>query len=310
MNKQQLAIIKKDVVDVVTAKINVFKQNGELDLPPDYSPDNAMKSAFLVLQDTVDRNDKPVLEVCTQNSIANALLSMVVQGLNPLKKQVDFIAYGKKLVAQRSYFGAMAVAKRVDQTIGDFAYEVVYQGDTLEYEIVRGKKVITKHKQNFGNVDKTKIVGAYCIIIGTNGEEKTTTLMTFDEIKNSWKMSKMKPIDDQGNVKPSSTHGKYTADMSLRTVINKACKFVINSSSDSSILVRAIKKADDIVVEAEFADEVDVNANQEAIDIKADPEPGEPGSVVDAELAEPEQSPTETQPQEIPVDESQAACGF
>jgi recombination protein RecT len=39
-----------------------------------------------------------VLQACTRDSIANALLDMAVQGLNPAKKQGYFIAYGKQLV--------------------------------------------------------------------------------------------------------------------------------------------------------------------------------------------------------------------
>ncbi len=72
-----------------------------------------MKSAWLILQAAVDKDKKPVLEVCSKNSIANALLDMVVQGLNPAKKQCYFIAYGNGLACQRSYFGTMAVTKQV-----------------------------------------------------------------------------------------------------------------------------------------------------------------------------------------------------
>ena len=323
-NQNQLAVVKKSVIDVVAKKIQEFQGSGELQLPADYSAANAMKAAFLILQDTVDRNKKPVLEVCTQNSIANALLSMVVQGLNPDKKQLYFIAYGQQLTAQRSSFGAMALAKRVDPTIETFAAEVIYEGDTLKYEIVRGQKVIVRHEQEFGNIDKAKIVGAYCMVIGTGGEIKSTVLMTFDEIKQAWKQSKMNPIDDKGNVKASGTHGKFTAEMCIRTATNKACKPIINSSSDATILGRAIKEAEAITVEAELAEEVSDNANKIAIDIK--PEPGEPGSVVDAEFVDPDPeqaSPVaeavkgvlETTPppgeDENPFgDEEQPACGF
>ena len=111
-----LALIKKDTVDVVAAKIRQFQERGELQLPPNYSAENAMKAAWLELQEVKDKEDRPALSVCTRDSIANALLRMAVQGLNPAKNQCYFVAYGKKLVLMRSYFGSMHVAKSITRT--------------------------------------------------------------------------------------------------------------------------------------------------------------------------------------------------
>src|SRR5690606_24667209 len=108
---KDLALVKKDTVDVVAEKVRQFQERGEIHFPTNYSPENALKSAWLVLQETKDKNGKPVLQSCTKNSIANALLNMVVQGLTPAKQQGYFIAYGQQLVFQRSYFGTMAVTK-------------------------------------------------------------------------------------------------------------------------------------------------------------------------------------------------------
>ena len=128
----ELALIKRDVVDVVGKKVQEFVSRGELHLPPNYSVENAMKSAWLILQNTFDKDKRPVLQNCTRDSIANALLDMAVQGLNPAKKQGYFIAYGRQLVFQRSYFGTMAITKRVAGAKDIFA-ELVYKGDEFEY---------------------------------------------------------------------------------------------------------------------------------------------------------------------------------
>ena len=80
-----LSLVKKDTVDIVAAKVREFQERGELHFPPNYSAENAMKAAWLKLQETTDRNGKPALQVCTKDSIANALLKMVVYGLTPLK---------------------------------------------------------------------------------------------------------------------------------------------------------------------------------------------------------------------------------
>ena len=267
MSVTELALIKKDVVDVVSDKVQQFIHRGELSLPVGYSPENAMKSAWLILQSTVDREKTPVLKACTKDSIANALLDMVVQGLNPMKKQGYFIAYGKQLAFQRSYFGTMAVAKQVDDTIADIIAEVVYDADTFKYAMVRGKKEIALHEQALENVNGKKIKAAYCLIIDHDGAIKKTEIMTFDEIKQAWKKSQMNPLDDKGEVKPSSTHGMYTADMCKKTVINRACKTIINASSDSHLFRQSVSRSDEIQTEAEVAAEIEAEANSEVIDI-------------------------------------------
>jgi len=182
---------------------------------------NALKSAWLILQTTLDKDKKPVLLSCTKSSIVNALLDMVIQGLNPAKKQCYFIAYGNYLTCQRSYFGTMAVAKMVDPTIKDIVAEVVYEGDTFKYKLVRGKKIVTEHEQQIENVDPKKIKAAYAMIIDQNDEIRATEIMTIDQIKQAWKKSQIHPVDEKGNVRAGTTHEQFTAEMCMRTVINK-----------------------------------------------------------------------------------------
>ena len=253
-------------MEAITKRVQQFINNGELTLPADYSPENAMKSAWLMLQETVDRDKRPALQVCTRESVYNALLGMAVQGLNPDKKQCYFIVYGNKLMCQRSYFGSMHVAKMVDPDIVDIYAQTVYADDEFEYEIRHGKEVVTKHVQKLQNINPDKIIGAYATIVYKDGRE-LSTVMTFDQIKQAWKQSQMKPVDDKGNIKAGSTHDKFTADMCKKTVINKACKYVINSSSDKSIVGRFAREMDAELKEAEIDQEITDNANQEFIDI-------------------------------------------
>ncbi len=268
-----LQIVKRSVVDVVKGKIDQFIQSGELFLPKGYSPDNAMKAAWLILQQTVDKDKRPALEVCTRDSVANALLDMVVQGLNPIKKQNYFIVYGKTLVCQRSYFGAMAVTKMVQPKIDDFAFAVVYVGDKFTYGFHNGKKIVREHEQSIEDVDKKKIVGAYCIALDKSGEPFKTEIMTFDEIRQAWKQSQMNPFDEKGNLKEYSTHGKFTSDMALKTVINKCCKAIINSSSDNALLLERINKNDELTDRAIAEEEIEENGNSgPTLEIQPEPE--------------------------------------
>ncbi|MEH6944383.1 recombinase RecT [Bacillus sp. JJ722] len=264
-NQNQLAMVKKDTVDVVAHKVREFQEKGEIHFPTNYSPENAMKSAWLTLQNTVDRNKKPALDVCTKDSIANSLLDMVVQGLNPAKKQGYFIVYGNQLTFQRSYFGTMAVTKSLTGA-RDIDASVIYDGDEVDYEIVNGRIEHLKHKQKFGNINKEKIMGAYCVI--TLKDERTyTELMTMDEIRQAWKKSQMWG-KDQTEERKGSTHDEFKQEMAKKTVINRACKKFLNSSDDSSLVLQHFNRADDAVDEAQLSEELEQNANKEIIDVE------------------------------------------
>ena len=271
----ELALVKKDVVDVVGKKVQEFVSRGELHLPPNYSVENAMKSAWLILQNTFDKDKRPVLQVCTKDSIANSLLDMAVQGLNPAKKQGYFIAYGKQLVFQRSYFGTMAVTKRVAGAKDIFA-EVVYKGDEFEYTIKNGNKYIVKHIQRIENVDPGNMVAAYCTIV-FDDDRQFTDVMTWQEIQKAWSKSKMNP-DKEG-----STHKEFAQEMARKTVINRACKRYLNSSDDGSLLMYHVNHADEIAAEAEVEAEIEENANQELIDVEYEPVEDEEENNTEAE---------------------------
>lgn len=275
--QQSSALVKANVVDEVAVRVQQFIQQGALNLPSGYSAPNALKSAWLVLQATVTRDKQPVLAVCTKGSIANALLDMTVQGLNPAKKQCYFIAYGKELTCQRSYFGTMAVAKMVDPTIEEIVAQLIYEGDVFTYAIVKGNPVVTEHQQTLDSKEKGIVRGAYCTIY-YRGDQATTTIMTINEIHQAWKQSQMNPFDDKGHLKASSTHGKFTGEMAKKTVINRACKVVINASDDDSVLQSAIRRSDEVVVDYTVQQAITENANQEMIDVEVPdaPEPEQP----------------------------------
>jgi len=291
-----LALLKKDTVDVVTNKIRQFLQSGELHLPPNYSAENALKAAWLILQSTVDKQKRPVLQVCTKDSIANSLLDMVVQGLNPAKKQCYFVAYGNKLVCMRSYFGSMALVKRVIPD-AEIWFGAVYEGDEFEYEIERGKKRIRKHIQKIENVKPEKIVAAYCVIERSDGRLVHTEIMTFDQIKQAWKQGQSYREAGDGD----GTHQKFPDQMAVKTVINRACKYVINSASDDYLFLHHFNRSDEEAAEAQIEAEVAANANGRVIDV-------EPLDTADAESAVEEQD-AEPEPEEAPPAEEPLANG-
>lgn len=274
MSKDTKALtVKEETVDAVATRIAKLERNGEIHFPADYSPQNALKSAWLVLQEVKNKDGKLALHACSRPSIMNSLLDMVIQGLNPAKKQGYFIAYGTQLVFQRSYFGDMTVAQRVNPSIPNhgLSYAVVYEGDELTYEIRRGSRVVVSHQQKLENIAAGKIVAAYCEIYDDKDRLLSSALMTMDQIKQSWKQSKVSPVDDKGNVKAASTHGRFSEEMALRTVIRKACKPIINSSSDRT-LMEAAHRSEFIQAEEEGEAEIQENANQDVLDVEPEPE--------------------------------------
>jgi len=248
----------KSITDMVESSISQMVMAGKLVLPPDYAVANALKSAYLMLQTVENRDHKKALEVCTRESVANALLDMVVQGLNVGKDQGYFIVFGNQLVFMRSYMGAMAVVKMVNPAVKDFAFAVVYEGDVFKYSLKNGQKTVVQHEQELANIDKANILAAYAIALDKDNNPIRTEISTIDEIHQAWKQSRNNPFDDKGDVKESSTHGKFASDMAQKTVINKLCKFIINSSSDNTLLKETVNKTYEVVdaaaVKAEISD--------------------------------------------------------
>lgn len=227
---------QEETVTRVLDKINTFKSTGEIRLPANYSPENALKSAWLILQDTIDRNDKPVLEVCTQASIANALLDMVLKGLSPVKKQCYFIAYGNELSCDESYFGKEVTAKRVGN-VKEIKTATIYVDDIFEYEkdTVTGRNKIMKHEQKIENIDHEKVKGAYAIVIFNDGTVDAE-IMSIKQIRSAWSMGATK-----GN---SPAHNKFTDEMAEKTVASRACKTIINSTDDATLYFDEREKPD------------------------------------------------------------------
>lgn len=280
--KNEITKVEKNITDSILNKVANFAEKGELVLPADYSAENALKAAWLALQTVEDKNGRKCFDVCSVPSVSNALLDMVVQGLSPAKKQCYFIVYGKELTLSRSYFGTVTVAKRFGNVESVHA-QIVYQDDEFEYEIdpiTSGIKV-TKHVQKLENIDVTKIKAAYAVVHKTDGTTHVE-LMTKAQIVAAWEQG--------GNRGNSPAHKKFAEEMSKKTVINRACKMFINTSSDSAILVEAFNRVtnNDYRRDDEFdvidVDETDIQEEKKAAEsliFDVDKE-----NVVEAELVE------------------------
>lgn len=225
-------LTQKQITSNVATRIEAMKDEGLL-IAPNYSVSNALSSAYYALKNS---NSGNLLEKCTPESVYNALLDMVTQGLSPAKTQCYFVPYGSTVKLTRSYFGTMKVVKQLPE-VKDIYAEVIYEGDKFQIKNENGRKVFVSHETDWMNADNP-IVGAYCIIEKVDGE-KILTVMTKKEIDKSWSKSRNKAVQNE-----------FPQEMAKRTVINRAAKQFFNTSDDNDLFVDAVNRT----TENEYSD--------------------------------------------------------
>ena len=281
-----LVKIKQDITLSVLDQVAAFEKAGELKFPSTYSPNNAIKCAFLVISDTKNKKGEAALQHCTKNSISSALLKMVTEGLTPVKDQCYFIMYGNELKYQRSYQGAMTIGKR-DANIKTVTGAAIYKDDefSVSVDFGTGIKKITKHEtalQNFGK----NISGAYAIITFNDGTQYVE-IMSFEQIEQAWKQG--------AGLQPA--HKNFPDQMSIKTVINRACKLFINTTDDSGLMGDKAK--------ADSLHTINENANTEKLEF-------DEAEVVEAEQLTEKATPPdeEIKEQDLPKTENGKGPGF
>ena len=109
------------------------------------------------------------------------------------------------------------------------------KGDEFEYEIdpMTANIRITKHTQNLNNIDISKIRAVYAVVIKEDGTPYVE-IMTMDQVKKAW---------NQGAAKGGGpAHKNFTEEMAKKTVINRACKLFVNTTTDSALLVDSFNR--------------------------------------------------------------------
>ncbi|MCT3227013.1 recombinase RecT [Lactiplantibacillus plantarum] len=276
--------MSNELVTMVNNNIEDMKNNEGLSLPPDYSVGNALNSAYLILSDTT--KGQPLLDKCDQGSVIKALMNMAIQGLSPAKNQCYFIPYGNQLVMQRSYFGSISVVKRLSN-VKDIQAQVVHKDDTFKIGGENGVLVVKEFEPSFENLDKP-IIGAFAWIEDINGN-RTYTVMTKKDIDTSWSHAKTKKVQNE-----------FPEEMAKRTVINRAAKFYINSSSDNDLFVKAVNETTSN--EYENDDRKDVTPTKRSL--VADVAENKAEKV---ESAEPVKEPVKTAVKEAPSNDQEPA---
>lgn len=208
---------------MVLTRVEAMTDAGELVLPANYHAGNAVKLAWLYLQNVTDKNGRAAVDVCTRESICNCILEMVIKGLSVGKKQCYFIVTGNQLSFWEDYRGKLMRTKR-DTDIADVNAQVIYEGDKFAYSVdENGHYQLVNHETNLSNININKIVGAYAVVIKDDGS-RYIEVMTMEQIRASWMQGAAK-----GN---SGAHTKFTDQMAKKTVMSRACKIALGSSED------------------------------------------------------------------------------
>ena len=273
-------LTQKQITSPVAARIGEMQNEG-LMIAKNYSVSNALSSAYYALKNSSSGN---LLQMCTQDSIYNALLDMVTQGLSPAKTQCYFIPYGNTVKLTRSYFGTMKVVKQLPE-VKDIYAQIIFKGDEFEAENVDGRWKFVSHKSNWKNQDNP-IEGAYCVIEKTDGE-KILTIMTKKEIDKSWAQAKTKNVQNN-----------FPQEMAKRTVINRAAKQFFNASDDNDLFIDAVNRTTENEYEndRQMKEAEPVRDEVETLDdiLKAPSTPTEPDNVIDGEFTAETKTPPKT----------------
>ena len=221
-NATALKRMQEETTQQIMERVTGWQETGEVVLPKGYHVGNAIKLAWLYLQTVENLQHQKAIDYCTKDSICNALLNMVINGEYP-QKHCYFIMYGNRLEWQERYLGKLMRAKR-DTEIGKVNAQVIYEGDEFVYTIdENGEKQLVKHVPNLANIDNTKILAAYAVVINKDGT-RHIEVMTRTQIQKAWEQGAMKG--------KSGAHTNFTDQMCMKTVIQRACKIALDSTSD------------------------------------------------------------------------------
>lgn len=267
-NETNKQIVKRVDLDKCVSWANSFvKSKGAMSVPKNYDVVGAVKSLYLQILETKDKNGNSAIDVCTEASIKKTVTEMVSKGVDPRKKQCYPIVYGKALTLQVGYFGNQRVARTYNPQLGEFHAQVIYDGDDFKDNIeLDGRRVIVEHKQvAFKERKIENIIGAYSVVM-VNGLPDAE-VMTMEEIKRSWAKSKT----------GGDTHKLFTVEMAKKTVISRHAKRWANASDDSA------------VIDDNYDDETPVDIDNDDI---------EPIDITDYDVTDEEQGKAQDKPKE------------
>lgn len=218
MEEKKTELAKSSLVEeIALSKINQYVELGMV-LPENFNPTNSLKKARMMLND-MKVQGKPVLEVCTKESVIQCLIDSCCKGLDYSEIQVYFIPRANIMTNLESVYGRIARAKRASRYYKPVV-QYVHEGDDFQIgvDVTNGKTIIKKHETSLDNLDKP-IVAAYTFVTDDNNDTEVF-IMTKREWLTSWKKS-----SNGGAVAKD-----FERDMIFRTIIKKSTKSLVNAN--------------------------------------------------------------------------------
>ena len=206
---QMVTLTEEMLID----NVNNFVKN--LDIPKTYDHIRATKSFGLALANVKG------IENVSLASVYQALNEYINKNYDISRNQCALIVYDGKLKLQRQYKGTKALAKQVDKTIVEIYSSAIYKGDVVNIKKIMGRTIID-HQTKFENIKDSNVIGAYATVVrNIDGKlEEDNEIMTIEQITQSWSMSKT----------GMNVHKKFPSQMSRKTVLNKLCGDIVDSS--------------------------------------------------------------------------------
>lgn len=249
-NKKEL--VKPVLVEEkALAKIQAYMELG-MTIPEGFSPANSLKKARFMLND-MKVGGKPVLEVCTEESVMQALLDSVAKGLDFSESQIYFIPRNNQMATMESVYGRIVRAKRASKYYKPIV-GYVHEGDIFDFgiDVNTGYTKIIEHKTSVENLDKP-FIAAYAYVTDNDGNTDVF-VMTRKEWLKSWTKSS----------NGASVAKEFERDMIYRTIIKKSTKSLVNSNVKYMGVL--IDDEDDIPLAGETAPMIDKSKVGEVVE--------------------------------------------
>lgn len=249
-NKKEL--VKPVLVEEkALAKIQAYMELG-MTIPEGFSPANSLKKARFMLND-MKVGGKPVLEVCTEESVMQALLDSVAKGLDFSESQIYFIPRNNQMTTMESVYGRIVRAKRASKYYKPIV-GYVHEGDIFDFgiDVNTGYTKIIEHKTSVENLDKP-FIAAYAYVTDNDGNTDVF-VMTQKEWLKSWTKSS----------NGASVAKEFERDMIYRTIIKKSTKSLVNSNVKYMGVL--IDDEDDIPLAGETAPMIDKSKVGEVVE--------------------------------------------
>jgi len=198
-------------------------KNKGLVLPPNYDVVSEMTALYMAITDPKlkGKNGQQALEICTPESIKQAVYKCITKGLSISKKQVYPIVRGNVLCLDEGSFGLAKQAKSICRI--KINSSAIHDGDIINIITRENGSKIIEHKTKFENLDNP-ICGAYAVGVNLDtGEIDDSDIMTIKEIRTAWSKGSSS----------GETAKLFPVEMSRKTVTSRLAKRYLNTSDDA-----------------------------------------------------------------------------